>query len=84
MPKPHLRLYPFLLDLLCILEASLAVEFLLDGREQFEPVLRRVVLHVLEEVAVDHEQGEFLEGLKFSKIHERLIINQEYVSFIII
>lgn len=70
MSQPHLCLYSFLLDLFRILQVSLSVEILLYGRKQLEPVLRGIILHVLEEVAVDHEQGEFLEGLKFSKIHK--------------
>lgn len=69
MPQSHLRLYSFLLDLFGILEISLGVEFLLDGRQQLEPILRRIFLHILKEVSVYHKKGEFLKGLNFSKIH---------------
>ena len=70
MSQPHLSLYSFLPYFLCIFEVSFLVEFLLYGRQQFEPILGGILLHVLEEVTVDHEQRQFLEVLKFSKIHE--------------
>lgn len=56
MPQPHLCLYSFLPDLLGILEVSLRVEFLLDGRQQLISILRRIILHILKEVAVDHKK----------------------------
>jgi hypothetical protein len=69
VPQAHLRLYPLLPNLLTIRHPLLLVELLLDGGQQLEAVLGRIGLHILEEVAVDHQHRQFLERLHLRPVH---------------
>lgn len=73
MPQAHLGLGSLLADLLGVTQRALLMELLLDGGEELEAVFGGVVLHVLEEMAVDHEERQLLECFHLRPVHSQLL-----------
>lgn len=69
MSQTHLGLYPLFLDLLWVCQSALFVKLLLDGRQQLETILGRIMFHILEEMTVYHAQGQLLKGLYLFPVH---------------
>jgi hypothetical protein len=69
MPQPHFGLHPLFSDLFWVGQSALLMELLLDSRQQLETVLGGIVLHALQELAVDHAERQLFKGLQLAPVH---------------